>query len=56
MATLSTKNSTKGGPFVCVKATSDGPVDKSSGIPFFYLSSLDICAKDLEVGKKVYYP
>lgn len=49
LATLSGHPATKGAPFVCEKAFSDGLADASTGIPYFYMSSLDLCTQDLKV-------
>lgn len=49
LGTLSGRTPTEGNPFVCAKAMSDGPTNSSTGIPFFYLSSLDLCTQDSQV-------
>lgn len=49
MATISNRNPTKGAPFVCAKAISDGMTNSSTGVPFLYLSQLDLCTQDLQV-------
>ncbi|XP_053606095.1 protein CREG1 isoform X2 [Plodia interpunctella] len=47
VATISTQTAIKGFPFTNVKSIVDGPVDNSTGIPYFYMSPLDFTAKDL---------
>ncbi|KAK6644179.1 hypothetical protein RUM43_000446 [Polyplax serrata] len=53
LGTLSGRTPTEGNPFVCAKAMSDGPTNSSTGIPFFYLSSLDLCTQDSQKFNKV---
>jgi len=48
MATISTRAALTGTPFVNVFSFSDGPKGKSSGIPYFYLTGLDMSTKDLQ--------
>lgn len=49
VATFSTQKVTEGFPFGNVLSVSDGPIDKSSGTPYMYLTPLDFTAIDLEV-------
>ncbi|KAK4881364.1 hypothetical protein RN001_004683 [Aquatica leii] len=47
LSTISTLNSVKTYPFVNLKSMSDGPLSQSTGIPYIYMTSLDISGKDL---------
>jgi hypothetical protein len=49
MATISTRAGTLGFPFANVFSVSDGTAEKSSGIPYMFLTPLDISIKDLQV-------
>ncbi|XP_063608261.1 protein CREG1-like [Penaeus indicus] len=48
VATFSTQKVTEGFPFGNILSVSDGPIDKSSGTPYMYLTPLDFTAIDLE--------
>lgn len=50
MATISTHDPVKGQPFSNVFSISDGPVSYGTGIPYMYLTRMEISVKDLEVG------
>lgn len=47
LATVSARSPTKGTPFANIKSVSDGPVNKGSGVPFFYLTPRDLSSEDL---------
>ncbi|XP_077288483.1 cellular Repressor of E1A-stimulated Genes [Arctopsyche grandis] len=47
VATLSTIQKIKNYPFTNIASMSDGTVDHSIGIPYFYLTPLDFASKDL---------
>jgi len=47
LATTSVRDPIKGYPFANVFSVSDGPVDYSSGTPYFYISPWEISAQDL---------
>ncbi|XP_045118748.1 protein CREG1-like isoform X1 [Portunus trituberculatus] len=47
ISTISTADPIKGYPFGSILSVSDGPVDKSSGTPYAYITRLDLCGKDL---------
>ncbi|XP_048090985.1 protein CREG1 [Alosa alosa] len=49
MATISTHDPVKGQPFSNVFSISDGPVGYGRGIPYMYLTHMEISVKDLEV-------
>lgn len=49
VATFSTQSVIEGYPFGNILSMSDGPIDKSSGTPYMYLTRLDFTALDLEV-------
>jgi len=49
MSTISTMSGLEGRPFANVFSFSDGPIEQSSGIPYFYLTELDMSVKDLLV-------
>jgi len=48
MATISTRGSLSGTPFANIFSYSDGTMDKSTGIPYFYLTNMDMSTKDLQ--------
>ncbi|XP_042883228.1 protein CREG1-like [Penaeus japonicus] len=48
VATFSTQSVIEGYPFGNILSMSDGPIDKSSGTPYMYLTRLDFTALDLE--------
>lgn len=48
IATFSTQKVIEGFPFGNILSISDGPVDKSSGTPYMYLTPLDFTALDIE--------
>ena len=52
MATTSVREPIVGFPFANVFSVSDGPVDSSSGVPYFYISPWEISAQDLEEDNK----
>ncbi|KAG8136659.1 hypothetical protein E2320_005224 [Naja naja] len=50
LATISTQDPPmRGQPFANVFSISDGPVGKSSGVPYMYLTELEISVRDLKV-------
>jgi hypothetical protein len=49
LATISTREPTVGYPSNNIVSVSDGPVGKSTGVPYMYVTSLDISQKDLQV-------
>lgn len=49
MATISTHDPVKGQPFANVFSISDGPVGYGAGVPYMYLTHMEISVKDLEV-------
>ncbi|XP_030757917.1 protein CREG1-like [Sitophilus oryzae] len=53
VATISTQKSILGYPFVSLKSFCDGPVDNSTGIPYFYMTSMDVSGKDLDKNNSV---
>lgn len=53
LATMSTRDPTKGYPFSNVFSISDGAnVEKSTGIPYLYLTSMEMSVVDLKVNNK----
>lgn len=50
MATISTHKPVVGQPFSNAFSISDGPVGSSSGVPYMYLTRMEISVQDLEVG------
>ncbi|ODM93209.1 Protein CREG1 [Orchesella cincta] len=48
LATISTMPAVRGYPFVNLVSLSDGPNNNSTGIPYFYMTSLDMSSVDLE--------
>lgn len=51
IATISTQDAIKGYPFVSLKSLSDGPETNATGIPYLYMTSMDVSGKDVEVGQ-----
>ncbi|KAM3850716.1 protein CREG1 [Diretmus argenteus] len=49
MATISTHKPVIGQPFSNVFSVSDGPVGSGSGVPYMYLTRMEISVQDLEV-------
>lgn len=49
MSTISTHEPLVGYPFVNVFSVSDGPVGNSTGIPYFFLTDMEISMQDLKV-------
>ncbi|XP_066248397.1 protein CREG1 [Euwallacea similis] len=47
IATLSTQAAIEGYPFVSLKSLSDGPESNSTGIPYIYMTDMDVSGKDL---------
>ncbi|XP_050308561.1 protein CREG1 [Anthonomus grandis grandis] len=47
IATISTQKSIEGFPFVSLKSLSDGPMDNSTGIPFLYMTDMDVSGQDI---------
>jgi len=48
-ATISTLESVKGYPYVTLKSMSDGPVNNGTGIPYLYMTEMDVSGKDITV-------
>ncbi|ENN82490.1 protein CREG1 [Dendroctonus ponderosae] len=53
VGTLSVREDMKGDPFVSLKSISDGPASNSSGIPYLYMTDMDITAIDILANNKV---
>uniref|UniRef100_A0A3Q1JCJ7 CREG-like beta-barrel domain-containing protein n=1 Tax=Anabas testudineus TaxID=64144 RepID=A0A3Q1JCJ7_ANATE len=49
MATISTHKPVVGQPFSNAFSISDGPKDSSSGVPYMYLTRMEVSVQDLEV-------
>lgn len=49
MATISTHKLVVGQPFSNVFSVSDGPVGSGTGVPYMYLTRMEISVQDLEV-------
>ncbi|XP_043929037.1 protein CREG1 [Protopterus annectens] len=49
LATISTQPEVKGQPFANVFSVSDGPVEKGTGVPYFYLTAMEVSVKDLQI-------
>jgi hypothetical protein len=52
MSTFTTRESISGYPFTSAFATSDGPPDNSTGIPYMYITPNDLSWKDLQKNSK----
>ncbi|KAJ8933740.1 hypothetical protein NQ314_013833 [Rhamnusium bicolor] len=53
IATISTQTIIKGYPFVGLKSLSDGPTENSTGVPYLYMTEMDVSGHDLESDKRV---
>ena len=53
MATISTHPPIEGYPFNNIFSVSDGMVDNSTGVPYFYLSELELSVFDIHVSVKI---
>ncbi|GJQ76077.1 CREG [Trypoxylus dichotomus] len=53
VATISTLSTTPGYPFVTLKSLSDGPENNGTGVPYLYMTDLDLSGKDLLKNNKV---
>ncbi|MBN3303488.1 CREG1 protein, partial [Amia calva] len=49
MATISTHDPVKGQPFSNVFSISDGPPGNGTGVPYMYLTNIEISVQDLQV-------
>nr|ACO14965.1 CREG1 precursor [Caligus clemensi] len=49
ISTISTRSPTKGRAFANVLSMSDGPNKNSSGVPYFYLTPMEMSVRDLKV-------
>ncbi|XP_018413364.1 PREDICTED: protein CREG1 isoform X2 [Nanorana parkeri] len=49
LATISSHEPVRGQPFANVFSISDGPRGHSSGVPYFYLTAIEISVQDLQV-------
>lgn len=49
IATISTLSEIQTYPFVSLKSVSDGPRDNSTGMLYFYITSMDVSGKDISV-------
>jgi len=52
MATVTSRSGMKHTPFANILSMSDGPVEQSSGIPFFYITPMDLSTQDIMVSKE----
>ncbi|XP_018572364.1 protein CREG1 [Anoplophora glabripennis] len=53
IASISTQKDIIGYPFVSLKSLSDGPKTNSTGIPYLYMTDMDVSGHDLEVDSRV---
>lgn len=49
MATISSRDPVKGQPFSNTFSVSDGPLGSGTGVPYMYLTRLEISVQDLQV-------
>lgn len=49
VATISTQENITGYPYVSLKSLSDGPKNNSTGVPYLYMTTMDVSGHDLEV-------
>jgi hypothetical protein len=52
LATMAVREPIVGFPFANIFSLSDGPLDKSSGVPYMYISPWEISAHDLKQNNK----
>ncbi|KAK2704885.1 hypothetical protein QYM36_017061 [Artemia franciscana] len=52
MATISTRQGILGSPFANIFSVSDGTKKKSTGVPYMYLTDLEMSVKDLKVDNR----
>lgn len=52
ISTISRNEEIKGYPFNNIKTVVDGPHNKSTGVPYFYLPTEDFATLDLQEGNK----
>ncbi|CAH1373638.1 hypothetical protein MTP99_015007 [Tenebrio molitor] len=48
VATTSTQKAIQGYPFVSLKSVSDGTASNSTGVPYLYMTDMDVSGKDIE--------
>jgi len=53
MATIAAREPIVGYPFANIFSLSDGPVDNSTGVPYFYISEWEISAQDVAENNQV---
>lgn len=53
MATISSRDPVKGQPFSNAFSVSDGPLGFGTGVPYMYLTRLEISVQDLQVLKHI---
>jgi len=53
LATIAAREPIIGYPFANIFSLSDGPVDNSTGVPYFYISEWEISAQDMVVNNQV---
>ncbi|XP_019871608.1 protein CREG1 [Aethina tumida] len=53
LATISTQSKIVGYPFVSLKSFSDGPDNNSTGVPYLYMTDMDVSGKDVIANNKV---
>ncbi|RZC40965.1 Pyrid oxidase 2 domain containing protein [Asbolus verrucosus] len=52
IATKSTQKAIEGYPFVSLKSVSDGPPSNSTGVPYLYMTDMDVSGKDIEADNR----
>ncbi|XP_060524057.1 protein CREG1 isoform X2 [Cylas formicarius] len=53
LATTSTQSKITGFPFVTLKSLSDGPLNNATGVPYLYMTEMDVSGKDVEKDNRV---
>ncbi|CAG9863268.1 unnamed protein product [Phyllotreta striolata] len=53
IATISTQEAIKGYPFVSLKSLSDGTSQNSTGVPYLYMTEMDVSGKDIQSNNNV---
>ncbi|CAH1113709.1 unnamed protein product [Psylliodes chrysocephalus] len=52
-ATISTQSKIIGYPFVTLKSLSDGTKHNSTGVPYLYMTEMDVSGKDVKTNNKI---
>ncbi|CAH0558671.1 unnamed protein product [Brassicogethes aeneus] len=53
LGTISTQKNIVGYPFITLKSFSDGMAETGTGIPYLYMTDMDVSGKDVKINNKV---